>query len=398
MSCTASLRPACVQAAVHRVQTILIGTLVCGITSSAAFAGGDSGESGGAQPDPALRLELGAEDPKSLAEPATAPPAQPDPTLRLPDSGSSDGGDSYQLSAHLDDGSVLLARILITNAGPGDHNAIATGLWIEADGTTHNFDNVRRNDEWQLAADRKRFDIGSTHLDLTGEYARYWITKKRIQLDIQLPLTAGVALPDDFEPPGANAELLATLVPVVGTIRLRGWDAPREIRGTANFVHAWSKSAAIGAARRITASATRDGESLLIFQARTSAGESRAFVVHRSPETGLRTFEDAEAAARGQLPGDRPAGYPTPSELVLSGAAAQGRVQLGEVVFERDALSSFPAPLRSLMGFALKTRPLRVWARASIDVTMRSVSGGTPSRFQGEGTAAIAFSDTFSGR
>lgn len=374
--------------------------LALGFAASTAFAGGDAGEGGGAQPDPSLRLE-GKATPAPVERPAATPPPKPapaDPALRLPGGSGGDSSDSYQLTAQLDDGSVLLARILITNAGPGDRNAIATGLWIERDGTAHSFDNVRRSSEWKLSKNRKRFDIGSTHLDLSSDYARYWITKKRIQLDVQLPLIAGVSLPRDFEPVGAEAELLATLVPVLGTIKLRAWDEPRDIRGTATLLHGWSKDAAFGSARRISASASHGGESVLVLQQQNPGGASQALLVRRAADGELHLVKGLSAQAEGRLPGDRPNSYPAPAVLVLSGAQAEGRVLVGDVIFERDLIGSLPLPLRTVMGFALNLRPRRVWARASIEVTMRPVSGGTPSRFQGEGTATIAFSDTFSGR
>ena len=187
-------------------------------------------------------------------------------------------------------------------------------------------------------------------------------------------------------------------MPVLGTIQLRAWDKPRAIRGTATLVHGWSADASFGSARRISAAASGGGESLLVLQQQNPDSASQALLVRRAADGELDLLKGLSAQAEGRLPGDRPNSYPTPAVLALSGVQAEGRVLIGDVLFERDLIGSLPLPLRTVMGFALNSRPRRVWARASIDVTMRSVSGGTPSRFQGEGTAAIAFSDTFSGR
>ena len=333
-----------------------------------ARAGGDDGSAGGAQPDPALRTEPTPEPVLAPApdaagpgevEPAAPSGPPPDPTLRIPGDG---GSDSYQLSALLDDGSQLLARILITNAGPGDRNAIATGLWIERDGTVHSFDNVRRSNEWQLADDRKRFDIGSTHLDLSGDHARYWITKKRIQVDVQLPLRDGRPFPDGFEAKSANADLLATLVPVVGTIKLRERDTAHDVRGVASLVHGWSKRADFGGARRVSATfreAERRNESLLLLQQQVPGGAARALAIWRDAEGRLHTLEALQVRAEGRLPGDRPSSYPAPAVLRIDGALT-GSVALREVLWERDLIGSLPLALRTVMGFALDARPRRV--------------------------------------
>jgi len=70
---------------------------------------------------------------------------RPDPAARLLD--GDDASEVWLLQAVFDDRSLLLARVLLTNIGPGRRNAVATGVWVAPDGTPHGFDNVRRRDE-----------------------------------------------------------------------------------------------------------------------------------------------------------------------------------------------------------------------------------------------------------
>lgn len=322
---------------------------------------------------------------------------QPDPAVRR---GGDQASDEYQLIASFDDGGLLLARILVTNAGPGERNAVASGLWVDRDERVHAFDNVRRSDEWELSADRRRLDIGTSHLDLSRDYARYRIDKSRIRVDLQLPLEARAALPADFEPPGAQSELLATLVPIVGTIQLREWATPRTVAGTASLLHAWSPDAAFGGARRVSAvGVDRDGRaSALVLQWQRPGGEGRAWMAIAREDDAPTAYANLEATAEGALSGASTRAYPVPAVLALRGPDVEGSVKASSPLFEQDFLKAFPQPLRTVMSMALDVRPYRVWARSVIDVTLRASSGGGPHRFQGEGSTATSFSDTFSGR
>lgn len=329
------------------------------------------------------------------SEPAAS--TQPDPSVRL---GPGDASDEYQLLATLDDGSQLLARILITNAGPGERNAIASGLWVEREGRVHAFDNVRRSDEWQLAASRKRLDIGTTHLELDRDYARYRIDKKRIRVDLQLPLRARAALAPDFAPAGTQVELLATLAPIIGSIELDEWPAPRTLTGTASLVHSWSRDAAFGGARYVAASGFDRSarEAALLLHWMRPGAPGRSWMAMLRADDALDAYENVSVSADGSLSTAEVATYPVPAVLRVLGDDLEGSVTSSSVLFEQNFLKAFPQPLRTVMGMALDIRPHRVWARSVIDVTLRASSGGGPHRFQGEGSTATSFSDTYSGR
>jgi hypothetical protein len=345
-------------------------------------------------PDPAVRSadETAAGPAVPAARPGHASGGEtddprPDPTARLPK--GSGPGESYRLAALLDGGSFLFTRFLITNVGPGKRNAVATGLWIEPDGTVHEFDNARREHEWQLADDRLRLDVGSSHLDLRGPFARYEVTKKRIQVDVQVPLDARLEMPPGLAPDGARFEILSLGAPLVGTLDGRK-TGHHELRGTALLTHEWSRGTS-EPARRITVQASAGGERVLLIHHASRSDPPVAWLVWLD-ETSVRAVESVSVVEEGRLGGDRGRGYKVPTRLRLSGTA-EGEIHFGELLFERSLLGSFPQPLRSLVSWTLDERPLSVWARATINVTLRANSGGDTRHFRGEGAAAISFTD-----
>ena len=136
---------------------------------------------GGFEP-PALTAPPVEVSPEPGASAAPPPPsAVPNPAARLP-SGAA-GAEYWDLLAQFETGHTLFARFLLTNLGPGEHNAVVLGHVIDPDGERTRFRNGRRRARWELSEDRLALDVNKCHLDLRDGTARLLVDKKAIQLD-----------------------------------------------------------------------------------------------------------------------------------------------------------------------------------------------------------------------
>src|SRR5262245_43558703 len=90
--------------------------------------------------------------------PAAAPAARLSPAAQATE--------YWGLTARLDGGYRLFARLGITNEGPGEQSAGALWYLVHPDGHVSEFRNGRSRGWWTLSPDRLYIDIASSTLDL----------------------------------------------------------------------------------------------------------------------------------------------------------------------------------------------------------------------------------------
>jgi hypothetical protein len=329
----------------------------------------------------------------------------PGPAARLPSGGSA--WEYWEITALLDSGHRVACRFLVTNAGPGDRNGVAIGRVIAPDGRVKEFHNGRRSHRWTLSDDRRRLDVGSSHLDLHGPVQRLWIDKRRVKIDLRYTVAgeafspAGVAPPDyhldvvavGVAPPDYHLDVVAVSAPIEGSLWLEGMDAPLPVRGRAALTHSWSKRPEVDLMlRRIEFFGLRDEDALYLIDFTTPAGSrSRWLGQSRGSDLRFATSEfalhlDGAAADRENTP------YWVPGSLVLEGEQIGGRIRIERTLVEAHPLSALPGPIRFL--FSLSMRPWRVWMDSPFEVRLPvdlDRERGGPLR--GSGMVTVSFLD-----
>jgi len=101
-----------------------------------------------------------------------------DPSARMLE--GSDASEAWTLYVELDSGHRIAQRFLISNAGPGDHNAVAVGHLSEPGRPPYRYQNGRRRARWKLSDDQLFLDIAASHLDLHRPTGELRIPKKEI--------------------------------------------------------------------------------------------------------------------------------------------------------------------------------------------------------------------------
>jgi hypothetical protein len=264
-------------------------------------------------------------------------------------SGRDSASEYWNIVAHFDSNHHLFARFLITNEGPGDRTAIATWQLIDPNGKRTEFRNGRRKKRWTLSPGGDRIEIGSSVFDQSGPIHRleYDSTKRGIRVAFQYAPKGPVAWPrsaSDRYP----FDLLELTTPVTGTIWLEGMNETASVNGTISITHTWmEESEADLALRRIDFASTGSGPAVFLSDWMTPSGErERWLVAVRDGEVLVQTT-DFELTL-GDPQSTKNAGYPTHSELQISGSGIEGAIQSSSTLAEIDPLEVIPQPFRFL--------------------------------------------------
>ncbi|MEE2662756.1 MAG: hypothetical protein VX681_01450 [Myxococcota bacterium] len=342
--------------------------------------------------------QAGGDPPSADASspPPTSAPTEPgargeslDPAARLP--GGKQGSEYWDLVAKLESGHFVFARLLLTNVGPGSHNAVMLGHVITPDGERQAFRNGRRRSRWQLSDDRLKLDINKCHLDLHDDSALLVVRKSSVQLSLRFELAGGARPPPGLLPDRYAAETLAANAPVQGTLKLADMTAPLEIRGTGAVTHSWtSEPEEERVVRRLDFFTLTPDLGLQLSEFRTPDGDVRRWL--RATRAGRTVLESSriELDASGRLAGT-PRRYPVEAKLRLIGKAAGGELTLGRLLHQQDPLDMIPQPLRGLIRWSLSQKPHQLWTTAPYDLWLQLAPGEAPTPLRGEGLAAIAF-------
>lgn len=334
----------------------------------------------------------GSSGPDTPPRAATEEPiehARPDPAARLP--GGSQGSEYWDLMAKFDSGHFVFARFLLTNLGPGAHNAVVLGHVVTPSGERVRFRNGRRRARWQLSDDHLALDVNKCHLDLHDRVARLRVEKGSVQLELQFALVDGAVPPLQAIPKRYASETLAANAPVAGHLTLRGAPGPIRLSGVGAVLHTWTEDPEEQRVERRLDffTLTRD-LGVRLSEIRTPDGKSLRWLRTTGPGATQTATTHVILESSGQLAGLTDP-YRSEARLDLDSTGVRGSIALQRVLHQQDPLSSIPEPLRTLVGWGLSMDPHQAWATADYDLAIYTAAGNAPTALRGEGVAAIAF-------
>ena len=299
--------------------------------------------------------------------------------------------ESWDLLAQFETGHFLFARFLLTNLGPGDHNAVVLGHLVTPAGERVRFRNGRRRDQWELSDDGRALDVNKCHLDLRGGVARLRVEKAAVQLELTFTLRDGTGSPPGLLPTGYFSETLAANAPVEGEATLRGAATPIALRGTGAVLHTWSAEPEADLfVRRTDFFTLTQGRGVQLTELRSPDGAVQRWLRttgRRSPGHETTTLALRHVGSLAALPTD----FPVEDRWTLASGPVQGEITLREVLHQQDPLAAIPGPLRTLIGWTLTMEPHQAWAAADYDLTIDAEPGDEPEALRGAGVAVIAF-------
>lgn len=308
---------------------------------------------------------------------ATGAPPRGDPAARLLP--HDDASDVWDLTIRLDRGHWIVAQATVTNFGPGAKTAAVVGHVIEPDGETHEFHKIRRTGAWQLSEDGRRLDLDAIHLDQSISPARFYVSKKRVDLDLRIDLSGRSAWPAPIAGDEAGFDLLALAAPVVGTLELRGQEV-LNVSGRATLTHRWmAQVEAKRVTRRVELFAMEGGLGVYFLETHPPAGPARRWLV--AGRDGRIWVEDETVKARYTHD-------PDGSGVGLSAGGLHGEASLGPVLLRDEPLGR--APWLARWWYGRITKPRFVWSAAPFDFALRPPGSSEPLRFRGRALVNVA--------
>ncbi len=293
--------------------------------------------------------------------------------------------------ARFEQGHRLVARVLVTNEGPGERTAVGVGHLIPPDGETVEFRNGRLEGRWSVGDGGRSLRIGSTELDLRAPVRTFEYDNNRRGIEIRLRLQADASarFSRAGEPPEYHVDLLDLAAPIEGTVLLPGMAEPLEMKGRAAFVHSWmDRSESDLVLRRIDFSSLDPGAQVHLRDVTTPGGERHQWLIIVHDGRVLVETSDLHADLEAR-PGTPERGYPVPAALRLRGPGLSGRLTLGRELLAHDPLGALPQPFRFLLSFAM--RPRRVWTESSFLLRLEAVPGRAALDLEGSGIASVTF-------
>jgi hypothetical protein len=291
----------------------------------------------------------------------------------------------WDVTAWLDSGERFFARFLVTNQGPGDRTAAATGHLVLANGDARPFRWGRQSGQWTLGANGRRLEIRKAVLDVTRPTLVVAVDTKKhgvqLRLEIDQSGPAVVATTDTQTPYPFEVVMPTT---AHGTI------AGRDVTGSAAIVHTWMDRAETDLIVRRDELLGRGGDSTLYLSVLTLPdGTHRAALdVQRAGKTVNARGEPLLAFAATATGGDDER-YPVPREWKGWDGNVQFGAKLGAELLHMNPLEILPQPFRFLL--SLGGEPHRTWADATITLQFldsdepRDLTGIAVSTFAGPG-------------
>jgi hypothetical protein len=328
---------------------------------------------------PIHTLPIPSEGPSPNARNAPAS-ALLDPAARLLSGGGAT--EYWTLYIELESGHRIAQQFLLSNAGPGNHNAVAIGHLIEPGRAPYRYENGRRRARWTLSKDRLFFDIAASHLDLHRPTGELRITKQDIEIRLFFDFSQNVLaarVPNDQLPKNYHVDVLTVAAKTHGTIQAPWMTEPLETRGRTWLAHTWTpQDEATLIDRRVEIFGYENGTSFYALEIRRGSRSEGAWVIAHSRGRNMiesrinipASWAETEPARDGEKTGS----YPLPSRFDFSWGSHTGQITLGREWLRFDPLSIIPQPFRWFI--RRKTKPRQVWADAQIGVTLST----TPER------------------
>ena len=306
---------------------------------------------------------------------APAPPAIIlDPSARMIK--GSDASEYWSLYIELESGHRITQQFLLSNSGPGDHNAVALGHLLEPGRAPYRYVNGRRRSRWTLSKDRLFLDISASHLDLHRPTGELRITKDDIEIRLFFDFAESDLsrrVPEETLPKNYHVEVLAIAAKTSGTIQAPWMNEPLETSGRAWLVHTWTpRSEAEIIDRRMEVFGFENGTSFYGLQLRSGEKYRRAWLLSKS-DSGVVVESSINIPANWTEEGAteslaKTRSYPVPGRYMFSGGSFSGQITLGREWLRFDPLAVLPQPFRWFV--RRKTKPEQVWADAKIGVRL----------------------------
>ncbi len=364
--------------ALHQEYVIRVAVVLC--ISCLVLVG--PAWSGAPGPDESEPERIAAAEPETPREATARPEGFPvlDPAARL--LSGSDASEYWTLYIELESGHRIAQQFLLSNAGPGDHNAVAVGHLFEPGRGPYRYANGRRRQRWTLSKDRLFFDIAASHLDLHRPTGELRITKDDIEIRLFFDLSASDLarrVPADMLPKKYHVEVLAVAAETKGTIRAPWMTEPLATRGRTWLVHSWTKRAEAELLdRRLEIFGYENGTSFYGIRLTRGSRFQRAWLLSHSTSSSSPTTNKVieysiniaanwveEPAARSQAP---KGAYPVPERLTFISKPLSGHITLMNEWLRFDPLAVLPQPFRWFV--RRKAKPHQVWAEARIGVRL----------------------------
>jgi hypothetical protein len=318
-----------------------------------------------------------------------AAPQRGDPAARL--SRAEAALEYWDLMARFEQGHRLVARVLVTNEGPGDGTAVGVGHLIEPDGSVVEFRNGRRAGRWSIEPDARSLRIGSTRLDLRAPVRQleYKNDRRGIEIRLRLAADATARFPRDEPWPDYRVDVLDLAARVEASVRLPDTSAPLALTGRGALVHTWMDASEPSLVRRRIDFASLDPHAAVyVRDVTTPEGKNHRWLV------ALRDGSLVAETSRFDVALDPRAGsperaYPLPARVRLAGSGLRGVVQLGPPLLEHDPLEDLPQPFRFLLSFAM--RPRRVWTESSFSLRFDAAPDSAELELEGSGIASVTY-------
>ena len=326
-----------------------------------------------------------------LAHPAAADPSEPlalaDPSARLPSGNSA--SEHWEITVQLDSGHWIMVRFIVTDFGPGDRNAVVLGHVVKPDGQDVLFSNGRFRPYWELSTDRRRLDVGTSHLDLHEPAYRLFIDKDKARIDLRFtPQPLPSPIPGTL-PKGYNLEVLALGARVTGTLQMPGMPEAQSATGRISMVHTWmSDDESQLAPHRIEFHALAD-DALYVLDLSDPEGRRWNWLLAQSPGSAPRSLAGFETRLDGSLNGLSRPEYFVPAGIHWFGTCLDAFAALSRPLLQNDPLEALPQPIRWLVGLSIK--PHRVWATSGFEVTLRACSDRPRLQMLGTGITTLTF-------
>lgn len=316
-------------------------------------------------------------------------PERGDPAARL---STADGALEYwDFAVRFEPGHRLVARVLVTNEGPGDRTAVGVGHLMLPDGEIVEFRNGRREGRWSVTPDGRSLRIGSTRLDLTGStrVLEYDNHRRGIQIRLRLGGGAKPRFPRSGEARDYRVDLLELSAPAEATVLVPGMPAPLALDGRGALTHTWmDESETRLVLRRIDFASLDAKAALYVRDVMSPEGKSHRWLVALRDGEVLVESSDFEIAVEDP-PGGPRGGYPVPRRLRIQGAGFSGAIELGRKLAEHDPLGDLPQPFRFLLSFAM--RPRRVWTDSPFSLRVEAAAGRDAALLAGIGITSVTY-------
>lgn len=297
-----------------------------------------------------------------------------DPAARLLH--EDDATEYWTLYVELDSGHRITQRFLISNAGPGEHSAVAVGHLSEPGREPYRYQNGRRRARWTLSDDRLFLDIAASHLDLHRPTGQLRITKDDIEIRLFFDFSETVLasrVPEARLPKDYRVDVLAVAAKTTGTIQAPWMSEPLETHGLTWLIHTWTrKGEAKLVDRRIEIFGSVNGTSIYGLHITRGTKFSRGWVLAESDSANvIESLINVPASwIESDFTGEnaRTQSYPIPRRFAFSDGTNSGQITLNKEWLRFDPLAMIPQPFRWFI--RRKTKPQEVWADAVIGVTL----------------------------